>query len=88
MQLQAKTTQNLDKFTVRKVQTSLLNKSDVVVDSLEAGIESYLKLAAVGVRSAAISQKIALHVRRFQAFFVDAYGHDRLSTCLRRDVQA
>ena len=42
----------------------------------------------VGVRSDAISQKIALHLRRFQTFFVETYGHDRLSTCLRRDVQA
>jgi hypothetical protein len=88
MQLQAKTTQNLNKFTVRKVQVSSTQKSDAIADSVKAWIESYLHLAVVGVRSDAISQKIALHLRRFQAFFVDTYGHDRFSTCLRRDVQA
>lgn len=57
-------------------------------DRLEAWMLSYLELAIAGVRSEAVTQKIALHLRRFQAFFFDAYGHDRLSTCLRRDVQA
>ncbi len=88
MQLHAKTTQNLDKFALRKMQAEVSKKSEAVADSLEAWIESYLQLAVIGVRGDAISQKIALHLRRFQVFFVDAYGHDRLSTCLRRDVQA
>ncbi len=88
MQLQAKTTQNLDKFALRKMQAEGSKKSETVTDSLEAWIESYLQLAVRGVRGDAISRKIALHLRRFQVFFVDAYGHDRLSTCLRRDVQA
>ncbi len=71
MQLQAKTTQNLNKFTVRKVQVGSIKKSDGIVDSVEAWIESYLQLAVVGVRSDAISQKIALHLQRFQASFVE-----------------
>ena len=36
----------------------------------------------------AVTQKIALHLDRFVAFFVESYGHDRISTCLRRDVLA
>ena len=30
--------------------------------------------------------KITLHLARFVAFFTAAYGHERLSSCLRRDV--
>jgi site-specific recombinase XerD len=88
MQLQVKTTQNLDKFALRKMQVDVSRKNEAMTDSLEAWIESYLQLAVIGVRGSAVSQKIVLHLQRFQAFFLDAYGHDRLSTCLRRDVQA
>jgi site-specific recombinase XerD len=42
----------------------------------------------IGVRSEAVAQKIALHLSRFQNFFRESYGHDRLSTCLHRDVLA
>ena len=31
-------------------------------------------------------QKIALHMVRFLEYFRAAYGHDRISTCLKRDV--
>src|SRR5436305_7987442 len=88
MPLQAKTTHDLDKFALRKVQVDVSRKNEAITDSMETWIESYLQLAVIGVRSKAVSQKIALHLQRFQAFFLDAYGHDRLSTCLRRDVQA
>src|SRR5947209_5384242 len=70
------------------MQASFLPKKDTMPDSLEAWMLSYLELAIEGVRSEAVTQKIALHLRRFQTFFFEAYGHDRLSTCLRRDVQA
>jgi integrase len=59
-----------------------------VPDSLAAWATRYLALAVVGVRSPAVTQKIALHLDRIVAFFVDSYGHDRISTCLRRDVLA
>jgi site-specific recombinase XerD len=88
MKNNAENVQYLDKFTVRKVQVGLTPKSDTIPDSLAALIEYYLQLAVSGVRSEAVAQKIALHLHRFQDFFVNAYGHDRLSTCLRRDVQA
>ncbi len=88
MQNNAKTMQYLDKFTRRKVQEGASHQKAAIPDSLDAWIAHYLQLAVVGVRSEAVAQKIALHLHRFQDFFVNAYGHDRLSTCLRRDVQA
>ena len=59
-----------------------------IPDSLSAWIAHYLQFAVIGVRSTGVTQKIALHLHRFQTFFLEAYGHDRLSTCLRRDVVA
>jgi integrase len=59
-----------------------------VPDSLAAWATRYLALAVVGVRSSAVTQKIALHLDRFVAFFIESYGHDRIATCLRRDVLA
>lgn len=55
MQLQAKTTQNLDKFALRKMQVDVSRKNEAITDSLEARIESYLQLAVIGVRSEAVS---------------------------------
>lgn len=57
-------------------------------DHLEAWITRYLHLAVTGVRSAAVAAKIRLHLTRFAAFFTAAYGHARLSACLKRDVLA
>jgi integrase len=59
-----------------------------VPDSLAAWATRYLALAVVGVRSPAVTQKIALHLDRFIAFFNESYDHERISTCLRRDVLA
>jgi site-specific recombinase XerD len=70
------------------VQEDVSHHKTAIADSLDAWMAHYLQLAVVGVRSEAVAQKIALHLSRFQDFFVNAYGHDRLSTCLRRDVQA
>ena len=39
-----------------------------------------------GVRSPEVAAKIDLHLERFRAFFVDLYGHERISTVGRRDV--
>lgn len=60
----------------------------VAPDSLTAWADRYHRFAVVGVRSDAVAQKIVLHLARFIAFFRDAYGHDRISACLRRDVVA
>jgi integrase len=74
-------------FTTRKVQGA----QDVVLttpDSLAAWIRVYLALAVHGVRSEEVTTKITLHLDRFRLFVDAAYGHDRLSTVLKRDVVA
>jgi len=78
----------LAEFTARKVSRASDTPAGGVPDSLEAWIDRYLALAVRGVRSVGVADKIARHLARFTAFFGDAYGHDRLSTCLRRDVVA
>lgn len=57
-------------------------------DSLTHWMQRYLELAVIGLRPVASAKKIALHLERFHNFFVEAYDHDRLSACLRRDVHA
>jgi integrase len=78
----------LPNFTARKVQAVPGGLPEDVPDSLAAWATRYLALAVVGVRSPAVTQKIALHLDRFIAFFIASYGHDRISTCLRRDALA
>jgi integrase len=72
---------NSTKITSRKVHQQ-------TEDSFNVWIERYEQLAIAGVRSEAVARKIGLHLRRFQAFFLLAYGHQRVSACLRRDVLA
>jgi integrase len=72
------------KFTSRKGQAG----PEAVPDSLVVWIDRYLALAVQGVRSAGVTEKIALHLGRFQTHFVEAYGHDRISACLPRDARA
>src|SRR6266700_2129937 len=76
----------LDKFTARKVQDDHTRLLATLPDSLEAWIAQYIQLAVTGVRSSAVTRKIALHLARFLDYFQQAYGHDRISTCLKRDV--
>ena len=80
--------QYLDKFTARKVQDDKIQLLATLRDSLDAWTTQYLHLAVIGVRSPAVTQKIALHLTRFLEYFQRAYGHDRISTCLKRDVVA
>ena len=56
-----------------------------VPDSLAAWIARYQRHAVAGTRPPAATAKIALHLGRFQTYFVATYGHDRLSACVRRD---
>jgi len=58
------------------------------VDSLRVWMQRYRELAVAGVRSEEVTKKIVLQLGRFRAFYTEAYGHDRVSTCLRRDVVA
>jgi integrase len=83
-----KTLTHLPNITARKVQAVPGGLAEDVPDSLAAWATRYLALAVVGVRSEAVTQKIALHLDRFVGFFRESYGHDRISTCLRRDVLA
>lgn len=57
-------------------------------DNLTEWIACYLQLAVTGVRSEAVANKITLHLNRFKTFFVEAYGHEQFSKCLRRDLLA
>jgi integrase len=86
--LAAKTLTYLPNFTARKVRVAPGGLPQDVPDSLAAWATRYLALAVVGVRSPAVTQKLALHLDRFVAFFIESYGHDRISACLRRDVLA
>jgi integrase len=83
-----KTLVYLPNFTARKVQAISGGPPADVPDSLAAWATRYLALAVVGVRSEAVTKKLALHLDRFVGFFHESYGHDRISTCLRRDVLA
>jgi len=74
--------------TSRKVTLSAAAPAGGVPDSLTAWSEHYLALAVRGVRSAGVTDKIALHLARFVAFFIQRYAHDHLSACVRRDVVA
>ncbi len=57
-------------------------------DSLTYWAQKYGELAVDSIRSEAVGKKITLHLNRFLSFFRDTYGHDRISTCLRRDAVA
>jgi integrase len=84
----SQTLQYLPQFTARKVQALPGGLAPDLPDSLSAWATRYLALAVVGVRSPAVAQKIALHLDRFVGFFVERYGYDRLTACLKRDVVA
>lgn len=86
--MRAMTASDLPGFTSRKVTKSDAALVNGVPDSLTAWSEHYLALAVRGVRSAGVIDKIRLHLARFASFFMQRYGHDRLSACVRRDVAA
>src|SRR5262249_44594399 len=74
--------------TSRKVEGPISVLAQATPDSLSAWVNRYLALAVAGVRSEGVAQKIALHLERFVAFFTQAYGHERVTTVLKRDVVA
>lgn len=76
----------LDKFTSRKDRRAEHRLSETP-DSLSEWVGKYLELAVVGVRSDTVAEKAALQLGRFISFFEEAYGHDRVSSAVRRDVQ-
>jgi integrase len=84
----AVTPQQLANFTSRKVMGLADALRDDVPDSLAAWMARYLTFAVVGVRSPAVAEKIALHLDRFLQSLTASYGHERISTALKRDVLA
>ncbi len=76
------------RFTSRKVTGRAETLGEPVPDSLAAWMARYLTFAVVSVRTPAVAEKIALHLDRFSQFFTASYGHDRISTLLKRDVLA
>src|SRR5574341_2744 len=62
--------------------------AELLPDSLSAWMHRYQQMAVRGVRSQAVAQIIARHLDHFAGFFQTAYGHDRISACLKRDVLA
>src|SRR5207245_1886562 len=82
------TAPQLANFTSRKVTGLADTLTEAVPDSLTAWMARYLTFAIVGVRSPAVAEKIALHLDRFIQLFSESYGHDRISTLLKRDVLA
>jgi integrase len=73
----------LQDFTTRKKEGA-----SAAPDSLQWWMDKYLDLVIRGVRPDNVTKKIELHLTRFREHFVEAYGHDRASACLRRDVVA
>jgi site-specific recombinase XerD len=57
-------------------------------DTCATWSEYYLTMVVRSVRSVAITNKIVLHLQRFQQFLLASYSHDRLSLCVQRDVLA
>ena len=55
-------------------------------DSIEAWAARYLDAAIRGVRSAEVTDKIALHLARFRDHVHEEHGHERLSAVIRREV--
>ncbi|SRR5579883_516381 len=76
------------KFTSRKVQDTFDQPLALLSDRFTDWIAAYLRFTIDGVRSTGVTQKITLHLQRFQTFFIQSYGHERVSTCVRRDVIA
>ncbi len=86
--MQSMRTPDRHRDTSRKGAAGKSAITHAVPDSLVAWHDRYLALAVRGVRSVAVTDKITLHLARFGTFFIQQYGHDRLSACMRRDVVA
>lgn len=68
-----------------------MSASDVpidVPDSLLAWLPVYEQYVLTAHHPPPVAQKTLLHLHRFQQFLMTAYGHDRLSTWVLRDVRA
>jgi site-specific recombinase XerD len=62
--------------------------SQPIPNSLSVWMEYYLEVAVQGVRSDAVTEKIRLHLQRFQQFFEQRFGQEQLSSWVKRDSLA
>jgi integrase len=79
---------HLDQFVAQKERRAIQQLIADLPDSLVAWIECYLDLAVVGGRPDQVTRSVVLHPGRFADFFETRYGHERISTVLKRDVEA
>lgn len=79
---------HLDQFVAQKERRAIQQFIADLPDSLTAWIECYLDLVVVGARPDQVTRSIVLHLGRFADFFEARYGHERISTVLKRDIEA
>ena len=79
---------HLDQFVAQKERRAIKQLVAELPDSLTAWIECYLDLVVVGARPDQVTRSIVLHLGRFADFFEARYGHERISTVLKRDIEA
>ena len=79
---------HLDQFVAQKERRAIKRLIADLPDSLTAWIECYFDLVVVGARPDQVTRSIVLHLGRFADFFEARYGHERISTVLKRDVEA
>src|SRR5689334_16204485 len=78
---------HLDQFVAQKERQAIRQLIAELPDSLVAWIECYLDLVVVGACPEQVTRSIVLHLGRFADFFEARYGHERISTVLKRDVE-
>ena len=83
-----RTINHIDQFVAQKEKRASKRFIAALPDSLVAWIECYLDLVVVGARPDQVTRSIVLHLGRFADFFEARYGHERISTVLKRDVEA
>lgn len=74
----------LGQNTSRKVKSPF--QLEAVTDSFSFWIDFYMRMAINDVKSKEVAKKIKLYLERFRKFFIDSYGHERISICKKRDV--
>ena len=79
---------HLDQFVAQKERQVIKQLIADLPDSLIAWIECYLDLVVIGARPDQVTRSVVLHLGRFADFIEGRYGHERISTVLRRDVEA
>lgn len=79
---------HLDQFVAQKERLAIKQLIAELPDSLVAWIECYLDLVVAGARADQVTRSIVLHLGRFADFFEARYGHERISTVLKHDVEA